>query len=339
MTSSKRKIAKTVAIACQGGGSHCAFGAGALLELLRRTRDGASLVCGGESFRLVGFSGTSGGAINALLAWYGVVTGDGAVGARALDAFWRGIMATEAWDALGNAATVSAVRLQGMVPSIEVAPNAWSALIQDQLGAQIARQVPFAQLAHLVGDDCPSLHIGAADILSGEFTVFGGAGRAAVVTLEQVLASTAVPEIFPAVRVDGRAYWDGLLSQNPPIRDFLRRRDKARIPDEIWIIRINPLARRGVPVQLNDIRDRRNEMAGNLALEEERYFIERVNRWVAQGMLPDKKHVEVREIDLERVGSGSDGLDYASKLDRDPGFIEALLTRGMAAAAAFLERP
>jgi NTE family protein len=246
-------------------------------------------------------------------------------------------MATGVWDALGNAATVSAIRLQGVVPSIEVPPNAWSAVVQESLGAQIAKHVPFVELPDLVGDDSPELYIGAADVLSGAFTVFGGSGRRSVPSVEQILASAAVPEIFPPVRIDGSYYWDGLLSQNPPIRDFLRGRGKARIPDEIWIIRINPVVRRGVPAQLNDIRDRRNEMAGNLAIEEETYFIDQVNKWVAQGLLPDKKHVEVREIDLEPAGSRQDGLDYASKLDRDPVFIKDLLSRGRAAAAAFLD--
>jgi len=48
-----------VAIACQGGGSHTAFTAGVLKELLREWDD---------EYELVGISGTSGGAFNALAA-------------------------------------------------------------------------------------------------------------------------------------------------------------------------------------------------------------------------------------------------------------------------------
>lgn len=92
-----------------------------------------------------------------------------------------------------------------------------------------------------------------------------------------------------------------------------------------------------MPTGLNDIRDRRNEMAGNLAIEEETYFIRRVNHWVEQGLLPDKKRVAVHEIRLERASGSLDGLDYASKLDRDPDFIEGLMQRGRAVAAAFLD--
>jgi predicted acylesterase/phospholipase RssA len=73
---------KRVAIACQGGGSHTAFTAGALKRLLRDDR-----------YEVVALSGTSGGAICALLAWYALLEngGEGAAvrAARLLDSFWQ----------------------------------------------------------------------------------------------------------------------------------------------------------------------------------------------------------------------------------------------------------
>ena len=51
---------KRVAIACQGGGSHTAFTAGVLKGLLRSERL--------TGYEVVAFSGTSGGAVCALLA-------------------------------------------------------------------------------------------------------------------------------------------------------------------------------------------------------------------------------------------------------------------------------
>ena len=62
---------RTVAIACQGGGSHTAFTCGALQCLLA---DG--------NHRIVALSGTSGGAVCALLARYGLLTGRGGRGWR-----------------------------------------------------------------------------------------------------------------------------------------------------------------------------------------------------------------------------------------------------------------
>ena len=59
---------RRVAIACQGGGSHTAFTAGVLKRLLLKGR---------EEHEIVALSGTSGGAVCALLAWYALLDGDG----------------------------------------------------------------------------------------------------------------------------------------------------------------------------------------------------------------------------------------------------------------------
>ena len=54
-----------VAVACQGGGMHAAFTVGVLTEILRDidTRN---------RFNLVGLSGTSAGALCALMVWFGL---------------------------------------------------------------------------------------------------------------------------------------------------------------------------------------------------------------------------------------------------------------------------
>src|SRR4029077_21188999 len=56
---------KRIAIACQGGGSQCAFIARALKVLFARGIQ--------ERFEIVGSSGTSGGALTASVAWYGLL--------------------------------------------------------------------------------------------------------------------------------------------------------------------------------------------------------------------------------------------------------------------------
>src|SRR3712207_2530462 len=61
---------RRVAIACQGGGSHTAFTAGVLQKLLRERNEK------GYNYEIVALSGTSGGSICALLAWYGLLTND-----------------------------------------------------------------------------------------------------------------------------------------------------------------------------------------------------------------------------------------------------------------------
>jgi predicted acylesterase/phospholipase RssA len=78
--SSGRKQQRRVVIACQGGGSHTAFTAGVLKRLL-----GADELAG---FQVAGLSGTSGGAVCALLAWYALLDDDPVGAGRLLDRFW-----------------------------------------------------------------------------------------------------------------------------------------------------------------------------------------------------------------------------------------------------------
>lgn len=82
-----------VAIACQGGGSHTAFTAGVLQELLREWND---------EYELVGISGTSGGAFNALAVWYGLVTADAEHSIELLDALWGDLAADTIPDRITN---------------------------------------------------------------------------------------------------------------------------------------------------------------------------------------------------------------------------------------------
>ncbi len=174
------------------------------------------------------------------------------------------------------------------------------------------------------------LIVGAADVSEGDFDTF----RNKAVTAEAVLASAAIPTLFEAVEIDGHWYWDGLFSQNPPIRDFLTVPDNpSEKPDEIWIVQINPKRREEIPRSVEDISDRRNELAGNLSLYQEIYFIKQINKLIERGSLPaEYKQVEVRKIALGR------DLSASSKLDRDPAFIDRLIRRGERHAERFLEQ-
>jgi NTE family protein len=103
-------------------------------------------------------------------------------------------------------------------------------------------------------------------------------------------------------------------------------------PDEIWVIQINPLKRRTEPRRLGEILDRRNEMAGNLSLQQELYHIRKINRLIRSGVIQDRKYklVTVRVVALD------EDLPLESKLDRRPAFIDRMMRCGDAAAAEFL---
>jgi NTE family protein len=305
---------RTVAIACQGGGSHTAFTGGVLQRLLA---DG--------DHRVVGLSGTSGGAVCALLTWYGLLTGGAAEAGRLLERFWEDNAATTLGDKAANAWLVGLARLEGRVTLPTVSPYAYPDIAGPAFTDLLTRHVDVDRLARLQEspqEDQPLLLLGAVDVLSGDFTAVSSRRRE--ITVDAVLASAAVPLLFRAAEVDGRYYWDGLFSQNPPVREL-----PDADPEEIWVIRINPRARTTEPRSVDDIADRRNELAGNLSLEQELYFIRKVNQW-ADRLGDPYRRIEIREIDLAL------DLDMASKLDRRPAFLRRLFDAGRERADAFL---
>lgn len=140
-----------------------------------------------------------------------------------------------------------------------------------------------------------------------------------------------VANLFRAVDINDQLHWDGLFSQNPPVSDLMHLPLEHK-PEELWIIQVNPLEFDGEPTTLDVIADRRNELAGNISLNQELGFIERVNEWIDDGSLPAEKftHTEVSRIQM--------GTRYhcSTKVDRSPEFIVELQQLGAKQADEFL---
>jgi len=309
-----------VAIACQGGGSHTAFTAGALTSLLAD-----------PDTDVVGISGTSGGAICATAAWYGLLADD-ETPERVLDAVWADVAARSPIDQALNAWTVwgSTVEATGFpTPSVSPYLNPAAALGQRRLRRALTDNVDFDAFPGLAGRDAPRLAVGTVNVDAGAFETFVDDA----VTADAVLASTALPELFPAVEIDGHRHWDGIFSHNPPISDLMHV-DRDRKPEELWVIQINPDGADEHPRSLREIQDRRNELSGNLSLNQQLHFLQRVNDWIDAGHLPesDFQKVKLRRIELDR------DLSHATKLDRDATFLDDLRDLGTDAAAEFCER-
>jgi len=231
---------RQVAIACYGGGSHTAFTAGVLKRLLTEKQG---------KYEVVTLSGNSGGAICAFLAWYAL-----------LDSFWSGSSADTFHEKFVNDWFVWTNRLEGAVVLPAVSPyNTYlSSWTQDQLREMLERQqVDFEGLEERAVSSDLMLLVGAVNVLSGEFKAFNS--LRGELCIDAILASAALPTLFRAVYIGEDVYWDGLFSQNPPIRELTDAN-----PDEIGVIQIDPERREAEPKSIMDILDRRNELAGNL---------------------------------------------------------------------------
>jgi len=306
-----------VAIACQGGGSHTAFTAGVLQGLLANMP---------EDCEVVALSGTSGGAICAALAWDGLLRRDPKRAIERLQSFWHAMAATEMWDQVANHSLMTIMTMRDLMVLPEVSPYHMPPWGEEYFRSVLNEYFDFDELRVLARrPGAPVLQIGAVEVLSGHFEIF----RGEEISVECLQASAAIPELFRAVTVPGRGvYWDGLFSQNPPIHDLIEHEI-----DELWIIQINPSTSRRVPTETHEIMDRRNELSGNLSLEQELSFIAMLNRAINKGTLKDPRF---RPIRVSRISLDRD-LNYRSKLDRRTKLIEELREFGRTRVRWFLK--
>jgi NTE family protein len=352
----------SIAIACQGGGSQTAFTAGVLQGLFDAGIQ--------DEFDIMSLSGASGGAVCAALVWYAIKRGERPVTKR-LMAFWQDNTAQTPGERALNDLVVESVRMvnRGMMPILQLGPGSpFMKTMVDYATAGHRREfTDFKYLLHRYIDFdeiaawapqavAPILVLGAASVLSGKLAKFNSARMP--IKVEHILASCAVPNIFPAVEVDGDAYWDGLFSDNPPIDDLVRPAmvGPGNIPREIWLIKINPTGRESVPVRIDDIVDRRNQLEGNVSLFQNLKYIELINDMILLGAFKDavlKRFGFTEPVRIPKVFNDerekpyhipciemSDAvqktLDYEGKIDRSERNIRTLIAEGRTKAREFL---
>jgi NTE family protein len=131
-------MVKKVAIGCQGGGMHAAFEVGVLTEILKNIDEQKKQ--NDIQFELVGLSGTSAGALCALMAWYGLAPKDGRLGSEQeavdkLKHFWKDFVASNGAETMLNWLTYGLLRAEeteipvlGINAPIFASPNPYGAI-------------------------------------------------------------------------------------------------------------------------------------------------------------------------------------------------------------------
>lgn len=116
--------------------------------------------------------------------------------------------------------------------------------IAAQLGAESASYYDTGALAQTLdrlidwpcsGGDGVRLTVGAVNIRTGTMHYFDS--RDMALGVQHIMASGALPPAFPAVRIDGDAYWDGGIYSNTPIEAVLDdkpRRDSVIFAVNVW---------------------------------------------------------------------------------------------------------
>ena len=317
--------AKTIELALQGGGSHGALTWGVLDRLLEE-----------PGLKIQGVSGTSAGAMNAVVLTDGLEAGGPQAAREALARFWKAVsdaalaspIQRSLWDRLSG--QWSLANSPGFLWFDQVSrmfsPYELNPLNLNPLRDLVAREVDFERVNRCSVVD---LFVTATNVRTGRPRIF----RRGEITVDAVMASACLPLMFQAVEIGGEAYWDGGFTGNPALFPLVNE-CSAR---DLVLVQINPFHRPALPRTAREIIDRLNEITFNASLLKELRAILLLHDLIAASGLADERW---REMRLHRIHGDEDlaGLEPSSKLNAEWAYLCHLRDLGRSRTEHWLRR-
>lgn len=232
---------RSLGVALQGGGAHGAFTWGVLDRVLEDGR-----------FDIQAITGTSAGSLNAVALAHGLLNGGPDAARETLTDVWTTLGKKGPSSALVSGSSsdpsFSLLAKMGQVMTSSLSPSQLNPLKLDPIGDVLDEFIDFDQLRS--ARTPLRLVIAATDSQNGRLRIFGRDE----LTANMVLASACLPKMTPAVEIDGRTYWDGGYSANPPLMPLVQDG-----PDDALIVLIVPSEFDGVPDSASEIEARETE--------------------------------------------------------------------------------
>jgi NTE family protein len=307
---------KRINLALQGGGSHGAYTWGALDAILED-----------ERLEIEGVSGTSAGAMNAVVMASGLLQGRTAAREK-LTRFWRAVA-----DAAAPGSTLPGIGNWLSLIRNVVAPPSLEATVADASSPYVFNPPNFNPLYRILDDvvsfadlrasSSPNLFIAATNVRTGKRAVF----KRDKLTSKHVMASATLPHLFQTVRIGDNYYWDGGYSGNPPLAPLFDGGDAG----DVIIVQINPIHRDQIPVTPLEINNRVNEITFNASLLAELHYLRAVAKIAESGGSADAHR-------LHRIGGEGrlDRFPADTKFDASWGFLQELRDIGRVSAKDWL---
>jgi len=308
-------MAKSVNLALQGGGAHGAFAWGVLDRLLE------------EDISPEAISGTSAGAMNALLLAHGWQLNKAQGAKDLLDQFWNRVALNSPSELIGS--QLPDMQITSMTEWVldmlrYISPYDLNPLDINPLRFLLDDIVDFEMLRK---DSSIQLFIAATDVASGKIRLF----REYELTTEHALASACLPTLHQAIEIDNRHYWDGGFSGNPAVYPLIFD-CKA---EDILMVLLQPMQGRELPTTSNAINQRVSELGFQSTFLREMRAIS-YTRQQAKGKYFSASSLERRfkalRFHLIESGEVLSNLEQASKYDTRQVFLTDLKERGRNAA-------
>lgn len=308
-----------VNLALQGGGAHGAYTWGVLDTLLQD---------GGPDFEAL--SGSSAGAMNAVVLAEGWRRGGRAGAREALARFWNELGQQMPWGLVspqqgGGIGLGSAGKLLASWAG-QFSPAQLNPFDLNPLRDLLLAQIDFEALrAHSPF----KLFIGTTQVNTARLRLF----REHELSVDVLLASACLPRLHRSVVIDGEPYWDGGYSANPAVFPLFYDCD-AR---DVLLVLLNPLRRSHTPQSVAEIETRIAELGFNSHFMREMRMFAQAARFAAPAF-GGRLEQRLRDMRFHMIG-GSELESLArsdSKLLPHAPFLQHLHALGRAHAQGWL---
>ncbi|MGI9525038.1 MAG: patatin-like phospholipase family protein [Hyphomicrobiaceae bacterium] len=311
-------------IALQGGGAHGAFTWGVLDRLLED-----------NEIEIVGISGTSAGAMNAIALAQGLAQGSRRQARDILNNYWRQVSVAaqlspiqrSLFDRLTGRWSLdrSPAFFWSQVMTRVMSPYQFNLLDLNPLRDIVRKSFDFDVINRAA---LPRLFLSATNVRTGRAKIF----RQPQISANAAMASACLPFLFRAVEIDGEAYWDGGYMGNPPLFPLI---DESQARD-IVIVQINPFRRDDLPRSAYEIENRLNEITFNASLIKELRSVAFLHEIIKHENLDREAYRDAR---LHLIGAEEHmrELSVSSKLNAESAFLEHLRQIGRDAATQWLK--
>src|SRR5947207_1746737 len=240
---------KPVGLALEGGGSRGAYTWGVLDSLLAS-----------RSLTVAQLSGTSAGAINAAIVASALAKGSAAQARDELRLFWLSI-ARPAMHDIGRELWGPVERTwRETMGAWLMSTGALSPYNTNPLGHNPLREAITAHvdIEAIRSKSAPALFVTVTNVKTGLPRVIANDEM----TVDALLASACLPQLFQAVELDGEPYWDGGYCGNPTLWPMIHG-DTAR---DLIVVQLAPDATSEVPKDAASIRRRVGEIVFHSSL-------------------------------------------------------------------------
>lgn len=310
---------RRLAVALQGGGSHGAFTWGVLDRLLEE-----------PAFEIVGISGTSAGAMNAGILADGLRRGGASQARLALRHYWEDVGrlpgfasfslpsgGQPTWHLDHNPLYLWADMLTRICSPYQTNPPNYNPL------RQLLGRIDFDGLRH--DAEAARVFICATNVRTGLRRVF----QNAELSLDVLLASACLPQIYQAVQIGEDFYWDGGYTGNPALAPLYLRTSAT----DVIVVGINPIERATVPQTARGIIDRIDEISFNSTFMLELAAIAFVEDLIRSAAV----EAPFRLLNVHGIGDDAlAGFGASSKMNNEWGFLRHLHEIGWRAADRWL---